>query len=93
MRTIHAVVAVLLPFLALCSCVTGAMPTPANAPTQRQTSTGTATARRTMTNSIGMELVYIGSGEFFMGIMSRQAIAANTAAAQETTPTKSHCTG
>jgi formylglycine-generating enzyme required for sulfatase activity len=28
-----------------------------------------------MANSIGMELVYIGPGEFFMGVMSHQAIA------------------
>ena len=55
MRTSYAVVAVLLLFLSLSSRVTGAMLAPANAPTQKQASTTITTARRTMTNSIGVE--------------------------------------
>jgi len=68
MRTSRQAVAAWALFVILPASVLGATPptTPADSPT----------ARRTMANSLGMELVYIEPGEFFMGAMSRKRIAA-----------------
>jgi sulfatase modifying factor 1 len=90
MRTSNRVVAALALFVILPASVPGAMqstcpPFQKDSPAEHEALTDSRTAqkedtpcpaRRVISNSINMELVYIGPGEFFMGAMSREAIAA-----------------
>jgi len=81
MGTINQIVATLSLFVILPASASGAKqptrsPSQSDSSAERQAPTDSRTALRITSNSINMELVYIGPGEFFMGAMSREAIAA-----------------